>query len=68
MNTMSTVEKHCRLGSLGTYVSLQVCKARCVALGMPYFGLQYGRECRCGDYTPLGDPAGNCVSPCTGDR
>eukprot|EP00904_Undaria_pinnatifida_P002208 jgi/Undpi1/11989/HiC_scaffold_4.g01688.m1 len=46
----------------------KVCKSRCLAMGMAYFGLQYGRECRCGDHPPYHAPAANCVSPCAGDR
>ncbi|CAM9902169.1 unnamed protein product, partial [Ectocarpus fasciculatus] len=45
-----------------------VCKVQCMAIEKPFFGLQFGRECWCGDTPPSNDPAGNCVSPCTGDR
>ncbi|CAM9671087.1 unnamed protein product, partial [Ectocarpus sp. 12 AP-2014] len=49
-------------------LTANVCKVQCMAIGKPFFGLQFGRECRCGDNPPYNDPAGNCVSPCTGDR
>ncbi|CAN0333514.1 unnamed protein product, partial [Scytosiphon promiscuus] len=65
MGTYPTVLKPSKLSPP---FALQVCKTRCASKGMPYFGLQYGRECRCGEHPPSGEAAGNCVSPCTGDR
>ncbi|CAM9163158.1 unnamed protein product, partial [Choristocarpus tenellus] len=44
-----------------------VCGGLCRSLGYPFFGLQYGRECRCGVDPGSYGNAGNCVMPCHGD-
>src|SRR5690349_11550762 len=49
-------------------MTIEKCASACI--GFPHFGLEYGRECYCGNTINAGSviaPAGDCSFTCPGD-
>ncbi|KAL4865901.1 hypothetical protein BDV12DRAFT_210787 [Aspergillus spectabilis] len=58
--------------SSGDDMTVQKCIQKCEKDGYTYAGLEYSRECYCGDSIdadkmPSVSPMGKCLSPCSGD-
>lgn len=46
----------------------EVCIAHCAAKGYQYAGVQFARQCFCGNAYGRHGPATNCTTPCYGDK
>lgn len=52
-------------------MTLEICQALCASSGYAYFGVEYGRECYCGNKFELGSvpaPASDCNFLCPGNN
>ena len=68
-------DSHNRILPHGFYSSLSMsmdsCKSNCLSKGYDYAGVQFGKECWCGNDLPgnhLKRPYSECNMPCLGDR
>jgi hypothetical protein len=48
-------------------MTVEACQAACFGSGYPYFGLEFGQECWCGQVAPNEGASNQCTFPCTGN-
>ncbi|XP_048734636.2 uncharacterized protein LOC125650402 [Ostrea edulis] len=49
-------------------MTVEKCEKFCVKAGTKYYGLEYGKECFCGNKLSKKKADSDCSKPCTGDR